>query len=44
MLDRFKVIIKRADEVKAATIMFDGNEFDVAYGKYLIEFLDGKLN
>lgn len=43
MLERFKVIITKADEAKAETIMFDGNEFVVAYGKYLIEYLETKL-
>ena len=43
MLERFKVVITKADQAKAETIMFDGHEFVVAYGKYLIEYLETKL-
>lgn len=43
MLERFKVVITKANEAKADSIMFDGNEFDVDYGKYLIEYLEAKL-
>lgn len=43
MLERFKLIITKANQAKAENIMFDGHEFNVAYGLYLIEFLDGKL-
>jgi hypothetical protein len=42
-LDRFKLIITKADEAKVETVMFDGNEYDVAYGKYLVEYLETKL-
>lgn len=42
-LKRFKVIVKMADEVKAETIMFDGNEFDVTYAKYLAQYIEEKL-
>lgn len=43
MLKRFKVVITKANEAKAETIMFDGNEFDVTYALYLIEYLETKI-
>lgn len=43
MLERFKVVITKANEAKAETIVFDGHEFVVAYALYLIEYLETKL-
>lgn len=43
MLARFKIAYNAAVNQKVDSFMFDGNEFVVAYAKYLIEFLDDKF-
>ena len=40
-LERFKVVITKANEAHADSIWFDGNQYVVAYGLYLIEYLEG---
>lgn len=43
MLECFKLAYKQAINTKTDPFMFDGNEFVVAYAKYLIEYLDTQL-
>jgi hypothetical protein len=40
MLERFKTAY---DAATGDTFVFDGNEFVVAYARYLIEYLEAKL-
>lgn len=40
---RFKKEYKKAVEEKKDTFIFDGNEFLVAYAKYVIEYLEMKF-
>jgi len=42
-LERFKVVITKANEVHADSIWFDGNQYIVAYALYLIEYLEKEL-
>lgn len=44
MLSRFKVEHAEALESGEESFRFDGNEYLVSYGKYLIEFLEGELS
>ena len=43
MLKRFKAAQKAAVARKEESFIFDDNEFDVKYSKYLIEYLDGQF-
>lgn len=38
--DEFKKAWKKADEAGVLDFTFDGNEYLVTYGRYLIEYLD----
>jgi len=42
MLARFKLAL--ADHKENDVIVFDGNEFVVAYGRYLVEYLEGQFH
>lgn len=43
MLRRFKEAYKKALDNNDEAFTFDGHEFVVAYAKYLIEYLDERL-
>ena len=36
----FRTIIAHAEESKLETFTFDGNEYDLKYAKYLLEYLE----
>lgn len=42
-LDDLKTACVKAEQNKAETFVFDGNEFFVPYAKYLIQYHDGSL-
>lgn len=39
-LEKFKVAWKAADDAEKESFTFDGNEYLVTYGRYLIEYLE----
>lgn len=39
----FRTIIAHAQEKKLETFTFDGNEYDLKYAKYLLEYLEGRF-
>jgi len=44
MLQRFKKAFKRVTKNKSKTsFKFEGNEYNVSYAKYLIEYLESKF-
>ena len=43
MLKRFKKAYEEASKEEKMSFMFDYNEFDLGYAKYLIEFLEIKF-
>lgn len=43
MLERFKVAYQHARQSRSDWFVFDGNKYVTNYAKYLIEYLDGRL-
>jgi hypothetical protein len=43
-LERFKIMYQAAVARNADSFVFEGNAFSTAYAKYLIDYLEGRLN
>jgi len=43
-LKRFRRACRKADRSNAGVFTFDGHEFVVGYARYLIEYLETRLN